>query len=186
MIFTAETTEVLEVAVMAVNDSRTPDRRAAVHSLMDYHRRNYSAGTSFDARAEFGAVQEILPRLRELLRAEFETAIDLVNAMLSESRGRPRLVQHDASAWHIHVSEDDASLANHILVQTAMAMTEVIAVDQLARLGTCSARDCEGVVLDLSRNGSRRYCSTSCGNREDAAAYRGRLKTGRAEKVPLL
>ena len=31
-----------------------------------------------------------------------------------------------------------------------------------------------GVVLDLSRNRSRRYCSTACANRNAVAAYRAR------------
>ena len=36
------------------------------------------------------------------------------------------------------------------------------------------ADDCEAIVLDLSRNRSRRFCSTSCGNRVAVAAYRAR------------
>jgi predicted RNA-binding Zn ribbon-like protein len=38
----------------------------------------------------------------------------------------------------------------------------------------CADDDCEGVVLDLSRNRSRRFCSTTCGNRNAVAAYRAR------------
>ena len=34
--------------------------------------------------------------------------------------------------------------------------------------------DCDGIVLDLSRNRSRRYCSTLCSNRNAVAAYRAR------------
>ena len=39
------------------------------------------------------------------------------------------------------------------------------------------ADDCADVVLDLSRNRSRRYCSTTCGNREAVAAYRARQRS---------
>jgi hypothetical protein len=34
--------------------------------------------------------------------------------------------------------------------------------------------DLRGVVVDLSRNRSRRFCSTTCGNRVAVAAYRAR------------
>ncbi len=36
------------------------------------------------------------------------------------------------------------------------------------------ASDLDGIVLDLSRNRSKRFCSTTCGNRNAVAAYRAR------------
>ena len=96
--------------------------------------------------------------------------------MLAEARAVPRLVRHDALDWHIHAVDDDAPLADRILVETAMAMVDVIRADEMGRLGVCAADDCDGVVLDLSRNRSRRYCSTTCGNREAVAAYRARQR----------
>ena len=57
-----------------------------------------------------------------------------------------------------------------------MAMVDVIRADEMARLDICAADDCDDVVLDLSRNRSRRYCSTTCGNREAVAAYRARQR----------
>ena len=55
-----------------------------------------------------------------------------------------------------------------------MAMIDVIRADEMSRLAVCADDDCEGVVLDLSRNRSRRFCSTTCGNRNAVAAYRAR------------
>ena len=55
-----------------------------------------------------------------------------------------------------------------------MPMVDVIRADELSRLGTCADDECDGVVLDLSRNRSRRFCSTTCGNRNAVAAYRAR------------
>ena len=55
-----------------------------------------------------------------------------------------------------------------------MAMTDVIRADELSRFGRCDDEDCDGIVLDLSRNRSRRYCSTACTNRNATAAYRAR------------
>jgi predicted RNA-binding Zn ribbon-like protein len=63
-----------------------------------------------------------------------------------------------------------------MLVETAMAMVDLIRLDELSRLALCADPDCDGVVLDLSRNRSRRFCSTACTNRAAAAAYRERQR----------
>jgi predicted RNA-binding Zn ribbon-like protein len=55
-----------------------------------------------------------------------------------------------------------------------MAMVDVIRVDELSRLSVCADDGCDGLVLDLSRNRSRRFCSTTCANRNAVAAYRAR------------
>jgi predicted RNA-binding Zn ribbon-like protein len=61
-----------------------------------------------------------------------------------------------------------------------MAMLDVVRADELSRISACDADGCDGIVLDLSRNRSRRFCSTTCTNREAAAAYRARRRTSRA------
>ena len=55
-----------------------------------------------------------------------------------------------------------------------MAMIDVIRADEMSRVGVCADDDCQGIVLDLSRNRSRRSCWTACGNRNAVAAYRAR------------
>ena len=48
----------------------------------------------------------------------------------------------------------------------------------------CAAPDCQAVLVDLSKNRSRRYCDTgNCGNRQHVAAYRERLHRDR-EALP--
>ena len=59
-------------------------------------------------------------------------------------------------------------------METALAMVDVIRADEMSRLSICADDDCLGIVLDLSRNRSRRFCSTACGNRNAVAAYRAR------------
>ena len=36
--------------------------------------------------------------------------------------------------------------------------------------------DCDNVVVDLSRNRSKRFCEDGCGNRENVRAYRDRQR----------
>ncbi len=55
-----------------------------------------------------------------------------------------------------------------------MALVDVIRADELSRLLVCAADDCEDVVVDLSKNRSKRYCDGGCGNRANVAAYRAR------------
>ena len=42
-------------------------------------------------------------------------------------------------------------------------------------LRLCASPDCGNVLVDLSKNRSRRFCESGCGNRAAAAAYRARL-----------
>ena len=45
----------------------------------------------------------------------------------------------------------------------------------LDRLHSCAAEDCDDVVLDLTRNRSKRFCDTgNCANRTHVKAYRAR------------
>jgi predicted RNA-binding Zn ribbon-like protein len=59
-----------------------------------------------------------------------------------------------------------------------MAMVDVIRADELSRLSVCADDRCNGLVLDLSRNRSRRFCTTTCANRNAVAAYRARRAAG--------
>jgi len=61
-----------------------------------------------------------------------------------------------------------------VVVEVAMAMIDLIPADELSRLSVCADERCDGLVLDLSRNRSRRFCSTTCANRNAVAAYRAR------------
>jgi predicted RNA-binding Zn ribbon-like protein len=94
--------------------------------------------------------------------------------MLAEADALPQLVRHDGLDWHIHAVPRDAPLARRVVVETAMAMVDVIRADELSRLSLCADDRCEGLVLDLSRNRSRRFCSRTCANRNAVAAYRAR------------
>ena len=174
MVFTHDTELALQAAVTLVNSADEPDTLTTVADLDrvwdDY---DYS-GRHDRTRAELDAVRAIRPRLRELLTADREGAVELVNQMLSEARAVPQLVRHDNFDWHIHAIDQQAPLGTRILVETAMAMIDVIRADEMSRLAVCADDTCGGVVLDLSRNRSRRFCSTACGNRNAVAAYRAR------------
>jgi len=123
-------------------------------------------------------------RLRDRLRAVFTAAdqaaaVRLVNDLIADARTTPRLTDHDDWPLHMHYYAPGARLAEHIAADCGMALAFVIAAGEQQRLATCAAPDCERVLVDLSRNRSKRYCdSRTCGNRLHVAAYRARQRTG--------
>jgi predicted RNA-binding Zn ribbon-like protein len=123
-------------------------------------------------------------RLRDRLRAIFAAADDadavrLVNDLVADARTTPRLTDHDGWPLHIHYFAPDARLGEHLAADCGMALAFVIAAGERTRLAVCSAPTCQRVLVDLSRNRSKRYCdSRTCGNRLHVAAYRARQKTG--------
>ncbi|MDQ1667664.1 MAG: hypothetical protein QOH75_3695 [Actinomycetota bacterium] len=123
-------------------------------------------------------------RLRDRLHAVFAaadqpSAVHLVNDLISDARTTPRLTDHDGWPLHVHYHSPEARLAEHLAADCGMALAFVIAAGERQRLATCAAPDCERVLVDLSRNRSKRYCDArTCGNRLHVAAYRARQKTG--------
>jgi len=59
-----------------------------------------------------------------------------------------------------------------------MAMIDVIRMGELSRLRVCAGHNCNHVIIDLSKNRSRRFCESGCGNRANVAAYRARVRSG--------
>ena len=174
MVFTHDTECALQSAVVLANSALAPDTLTSVADLDVVWDEHSYTGRHDRTKAELDAVRAIRGRLRELLTSDRDAAVDVVNDWLSRAGAVPHLVKHDALDWHIHAIDPDAPLADRIIVETAMAMVDVIRADEMSRLAVCADDTCDGVVLDLSRNRSRRFSSTTCGNRNAVAAYRAR------------
>ena len=174
MVFTHDTEESLQAAVALVNAGEPPVTIVTVGDLDAFYVRHTYTGRHDRTQVELDEVLGLQPRLRELLTADRDSAAGLVNDMLATAGAVPQLVRHPPQDWHIHAAPADAPFATRILVETAMAMIDVIREDELSRLAVCADSDCAGIVLDLSRNRSRRYCSTTCSNRNAQAAHRAR------------
>ena len=178
MLFAHDTVASLRAAVDLVNSAEEPDTLTTVAELGAWYAQHGYTGRHAGDEAELTAVRELRPVIRDLLTTDRERAAELVNAMLAEAGALPQLVRHDGLDWHIHAVPADAPFDRRIVVETAMAMVDVIRTDELSRLSVCSDEGCEGLVLDLSRNRSRRFCSTTCANRNAVAAYRARRSAG--------
>ena len=134
-------------------------------------------------RAELAAVQALRPRLRELWYADEDGAVEIVNAMLREARALPQLVKHDEWDYHLHATSPEQPLADRMAVEAVMAFVDVIRAGELDRLRVCAAGDCDDLLVDLSKNRSRRFCESGCGNRANVAAYRARQRAASGQSV---
>ena len=174
MVFAHDTTAALLAAVALVNSAEPPDTittQAQLDAFIAAH--DYSGARTRDA-AELESVRALRGPLRDLLTSDRDEAVRIVNRILAERHAVPALVRHDGWDYHLHATDPGAPLAERIEVETAMAMIDVIRADEMGRLSVCVNDGCGGIVLDLSRNRSRRFCSTACGNRIAVAAYRAR------------
>lgn len=176
MVFAHDTEVSLQAAVTLVNSALEPDTLATLEDLDAFYAEFEFTGRRDRDDAELAAVRAIRPELHALLTASRDEAVATVNDMLAEAGAVPQLVRHDVWDWHVHAVTPDRDLPTRIKVEVAMAMIDVIRADEMSRLGVCADDDCGGVVLDLSRNRSKRFCSTTCGNRNAVAAYRARRR----------
>ena len=174
MLFAHDTVASLRAAVDLVNSAEAPDTLTVLAQVDAWYAEHGYTGRRDADAAELAALRALRPVLRDLLTAERDRAAELVNAMLADAGALPQLVRHDGLDWHIHAVPGDAPLDRRVVVETAMAMVDVIRADELSRLSVCADDRCDGLVLDLSRNRSRRFCSTTCANRNAVAAYRAR------------
>jgi predicted RNA-binding Zn ribbon-like protein len=178
--FTYDTEETLGFTSALVNtvggtSAGNPDLLGdvpALERLLDEY--DYSGRRDLDD-AELAEVRGLRAEFRRFWELERDDAVLLVNGMLRDAHALPQLVRHGVWDWHLHATESDAPLATRMRVEVAMAFIDVIRGDEYDRLRVCEASDCEAVLVDLSRNRSKRYCDRgNCGNRMNVMAYRAR------------
>lgn len=179
MHFAPDTEEALEFAVALANTdpgaSRSgDDELATVAGLAGLLGRYTFTGRIDHDEAELRAVRQTRALLHEVWTLGRDDAVEVVNRMLREARALPYLTRHDDSDWHMHATDPGAPLAERIGVEAALALIDVIRTDEMNRLRVCEADNCTGLFVDLSRNGSKRFCSVRCGNRMNMVAFRAR------------
>jgi predicted RNA-binding Zn ribbon-like protein len=175
LIFAHDTEMALLAAAALVNtDDGDIERLPDVAALAEFVSRWGWTGDVRNDQDELRSVRALRPRLRQLWDADRDEIVAQVNHLLSAADATPQLVRHDGWDYHLHATPSDAPLATRMAVEAAMALTDVIRADDLSRLRICEYEGCGGVLIDLSKNRSKRYCERGCGNRAAVAAYRSR------------
>lgn len=176
MIF-APDTEVALGSIVALVNSATPDSDDLLTGadLDHFLDRQGFTGSRTRNEAELRSVRQLRSQLHGIWLADEQQSVDAVNNILRNARALPQLVKHDGWDYHIHATTPEAPLSERMAVEAAMALVDVLRSGELSRLRVCAAAGCEAVLLDLSRNRSKRYCDTgNCANREHVRAYRQR------------
>ena len=175
MLFSHDTEVALQAAAALVNTADGETERLPDMPALDEFVRTWGwTGRRWRTAAELRAVQDLRPWLRRLWAAGRDQAAGLVNQVLREANAVPQLVRHEEWDYHVHATPPDAPLATRMAVEAAMAFTDVIRANELGRLRICDYPGCGNIVVDLSKNRSKRYCDQGCGNRAAVAAYRAR------------
>lgn len=181
MIFAHDTEHSLLSVVDLVNSSPDvgaeeglPDLDALATFVRDHRVSEVGTLTLEDLEA----VRDLRGRLHAIFLARQEAeAARLINQMIEQAPVTPRLTNHDDYDWHMHYFTPGARLAEHLAVDGGIALAYVLAAGEHDRLRSCDAPDCDQILVDLSRNRSKRYCDArTCGNRLHVAAYRERQR----------
>ena len=186
MLFSHDTEHSLACVVHLVNSAPAPgdpphgneEQLPDLDALGDFVVRFDVSEVTQLGQADLQAVHDLREEIRPIFGNEDDAAASaVVNGLVSQSAVIPRLTDHDDYDWHIHYFSPGASLADHLAVDCGMALAQVISAGELERLRRCEAPDCDQVLVDLSRNRSKRYCDArTCGNRLHVAAYRERQR----------
>jgi predicted RNA-binding Zn ribbon-like protein len=181
VLFSHDTEHSLACAVDLVNSAPLGSNEEGLPDLAALHEfvvRHDVSEVGRLAAADLDAVQGLREAIRPVFAAPDDaTAASVVNTLVSQAGVTPRLTDHDGYDWHIHYFTPGASLADHLAIDCGMALAHVIAAGETERLRRCEAPDCDQVLVDLSRNRSKRYCDArTCGNRLHVAAYRERQR----------
>ncbi|WP_026819959.1 CGNR zinc finger domain-containing protein [Arthrobacter castelli] len=185
MLFANDTEDTLQSIAALVNTLvntlvNDEDQLTTRADLDEFVRRQEYTGSRTHDDVELQAVRALRPDLRKLWTVSESEAVQIVNQLLADADAVPQLVKHDHWDWHLHATRPADPLQTRMEVEAAMAMVDVIRAKELNRLRICAAEDCHAVVVDLSRNRSKRYCDTgNCANRAHVAAYRAR-KAGKS------
>ena len=129
-----------------------------------------------EAGAYVELAAEVRPVYERVEAGDFAGAAGAVNELLARYAPAPRLEQHDGEPLHLHFHGPRATDPTGWGGALAMGLATVLGSEYADRLGVCAAPACDRVFVDVSRNGTRRFCSEACQNRVKAAAHRARQR----------
>ncbi|WP_216900466.1 CGNR zinc finger domain-containing protein [Nocardia alni] len=123
--------------------------------------------------AEVRALRETVRAVLERASTDAIGAAALINEGLRHSRATPAL-RHDHDRWWTEITSATDRCSTHLAATILSALASVIATLGPTRLGVCAGPNCRATFVDLSRNGSKQYCTRTCAHRASVAAYRSR------------
>lgn len=171
------------LAVAIVNSVYGTDHEVDDGELLETSLREYGVMSRSLSVREKAGLRGWAGHLHNVFAADTaDDAAHLLNQLLDVVVTHPYITGHDGRL-HMHYAPAEADPLHRVQASTAMGLAIVLCDYGMARLGVCRATDCECVYVDVSRNAQRRFCSESCANRTNVAAFRARAKST-AASVP--
>lgn len=175
--FDSHTSDVVAAAVEAVNLLTPGHASGREYSAEDPDLTPLKGTPTVDEVAEMRGYSATMRLIFEAVDdGRIDDACTTANALLVETQAAPLLMRHDGEPWHVHFHAASANWARGWAASMATALAIVLGNPMSDRLGVCTADACDRVFVDVSRNGTRRFCSTACQNRVKAAAFRARRR----------
>jgi predicted RNA-binding Zn ribbon-like protein len=151
---------------------------AALKRILAVDADSVTALRSAHATGFHGLARELHRVFADLDGGDLDAAATRLNRLLKEHPALPHLAKEDGR-WLLHHHPEDVPLLSMWSAICAEGLASMIATDKASRLGICERAECGRAYVDLTRNGSRRFCCLNCQNRVKVAAFRERNRTRR-------
>ncbi|MGW7410873.1 CGNR zinc finger domain-containing protein [Streptomyces sp. NPDC054863] len=156
---------------------------AALAAFLDEHglQLDASAPGELPTGADLAQVHALRDEIRGLLELPDEDeAVEGANVLVRRASAGLALLR-DADGrlqWHV-TTAPQASLADELAVLVGTGLLGVLHTLSHERFRHCASPVCEGMFVDTSKAGRRRYCMPGlCGNRQHVANHRARRQPG--------
>ncbi|MBB4932820.1 putative RNA-binding Zn ribbon-like protein [Lipingzhangella halophila] len=164
------------------------DGLAGTAALADFLTEHGLAPEALDGGGRPAAPDVIaVHRLREETRAALESESEdelaaAAEALVARAGAGPRLYRDSGGRWRWAVATvEGAALADELAVLIGVGLLGVLHSLGGRRFRACASPACEGVFVDTSRAGRRRFCMPEvCGNRVNVANHRARRRAAGA------
>jgi predicted RNA-binding Zn ribbon-like protein len=161
--------------VMVTTGDAIPDAGALARFLTD---RGLHPAAGEPTASDVGAVHDLRRTLRTLLEEPDPAEAAARAAALTAAAGGLAVHRDPDGHWHWQArSREGSSLAEELALLTGTALLSVLRALGRDRFRHCAAPTCDGMFVDTSRAGRRRYCVPEvCGNRVNVANHRARRR----------
>lgn len=129
----------------------------------------------------FVCLAERLQHVFADMSADEDGAATQLNELLAEHSAHPHLAK-DGDRWRLHHHPADVAVVPMWTAICAEALARLLAGGHAARVSTCADSRCGRVFVDVSRNSSRRFCSTTCQNRIKTATLRRKRNSSSSDQ----
>ncbi|GAA3194850.1 CGNR zinc finger domain-containing protein [Streptomyces ramulosus] len=122
-------------------------------------------------------VRTLRQEARTLLEAAAEDElVDGATALIRRAGVGPTLQRDGQGRWQWYVTTaPGAPLADELAVLLGTGLLGALRTLSHDRFRHCASQECDGMFVDTSRAGRRRYCMPEvCGNRQNVANFRAR------------